>query len=402
MLCESRNRLPAHCKKREGVDWIVKKLVFASLVLVIVLSLSGIGTIAASKTIVIGTIQDLSATNALWGQSQKRGIEMAVEDYNKKGGLLGRQIVLKSYDFKLNVQEGINAYKRLVSEDKAELVLGPPISNLLLALAPITETMKVPIVGEASDTRATSQRPGKPWTYMFASQPTCEDYGATMAAYAMNELKMKKFAVIYNKGNAWASQIAGAFVSYVIANGGDMVAQETFNWTDTDFRAQLTNIKNRTPEGLFVPEYLMQASQITKQARELGMNMTILGPNSFTPPMVELIGAAANNIYFVNNCAFDAPKAIEFTKRFQAKFNDAPTVNAFFGYDNAVIAFEAIKRAKTTDPAKLVKALEETKNVEGLIYNYTFNPTTHRTVEFIPTIIKIENGKYITVGPYQR
>lgn len=379
----------------------MKKLLFGAIILAAILSLSGIG-MAAPKPIVIGTIQDLSGPNALWGQSQKRGIEMAIEDYNKKGGLLGRQIVLKSYDFKLNVQEGINAYKRLVTEDKAELVLGPPISNLLLALAPIAEQMKVPIVGEPSDTRATSRRPGQPWTYIFASQPTCEEYGGTMAAFALKKLNMKKFGVIYNKGNAWAAQIAGAFASYAMANGGEVVAQETFNWTDTDFRAQLTNIKRREPDGLFVPEYLMQASQITKQARELGMNMTILGPNSFTPPMVELIGEAANNIYFVNNCAFDTPKTIEFTKRFQAKFNDNPTVNAFFGYDNAVIAFEGIKRARTTKPETLVKALENTKNVEGLIYNYTFNPTTHRTIEFIPTIIRIDGGKYITVGPYQR
>lgn len=376
----------------------MKRIILILALMSLILS-AGI-TFAAKETIKVGTIQDLSGPNALWGISQMRGIEMAVADYNAKGGILSRQLELKSYDFKLNVQEGINAYKRLVSEDKATIVLGPPISNLLLALAPLTEQMKVPIVGEPSDTRATTKRPGEPWTYMFASQPTCEEYGNSMASYAMKKLGMKKFGVIYNKGNAWASLIAGSFASYVIAHGGEIV-QETFNWGDTDFRAQLTNIKNRQPDGVFVPEYLMQASQITKQSRELGMNMTILGPNSFTPPMTNLIGAAANNIYFVNNCAFDEPKVLEFTKRFKAKYGEEPTVNAFFGYDNALIAFEGIKRAKSVKPDAIVKALENTKNLQGLIYNYTFNPTTHRTVQYILSVIKIENGKYITVGKYE-
>ena len=126
-------------------------------------------------------------------------------------------------------------------------------------MAPLSDNLKVPVVGDPSDTRATTKRPGEPWKYIFGSQPTSAEYGNTMAAYALNELDMIKFAVIYNKGNAWASQIAGAFVSYAMAHGGEIVAQETFNWGDTDFRAQLTNIKNSRPEAVFVPEYLMEA-----------------------------------------------------------------------------------------------------------------------------------------------
>ena len=129
--------------------------------------------------------------------------------------------------------------------------------------------------------------------------------------------------------------------------------------------------------------------------------MVILGPNSYTPPMVELIGSAADNVYFVNNVAFDLPQIKEFTARYVEKYGIEPTVNAYFGYDNAVIALEAIRRADSANSQEIRDALEKTENVQGLIFNYTFDPVTHRTDEFIATVIKIENGEYVTVGQYK-
>lgn len=376
----------------------MKKLTAVLLVLTLSLVL-GVQA-AAADPIIIGAITDLSGATALWGQSQSHGIEMAIDEYNEAGGLLGRPLELKLYDFKLDVQEGITAYQRLTTQDGASVILGAPVSNLLLALAPIADQRGVAIVGEPSDQRATTRSPGTPWEYVFASQPTCVDYGETMASYAIYELGLTRFAVINNKGNAWADEIAEAFVKYVGDHGAEIVAREAFNWGDTDFRSQLSNIQRTQPEALFVPEYLQEASQITRQARDMGMDMVVLGPNSFTPPMVELIGAAADNVYFVNNVAFDLPSVVEFTERYRQRYDREPTVNAYFGYDNALIALEAIRRAGSADPEAIKDALKETEDVQGLIFNYTFDPTTHRTDEFIPTVIKIEDGEYITVGLY--
>lgn len=373
-----------------------------SLVVVVValMLLAGM-QVSAADPIVVGAIVDLSAATALWGQSQARGIEMAIEEYNAAGGLLGRTLELKVYDFKMDVQEGITAYQRLANQDKASVILGAPVSNLLLALAPIADQIKIPIVGEPSDQRATSKSPGQPWPYIFASQATCVDYGETAASYAIYELGLTQLAVINNKGNAWADEIAESFIAYAKEHGATIVTREAFNWGDTDFRSQLSNIQRAQPEAILVPEYLQEASQITRQAREMGMDMVILGPNSYTPPMVELIGAAADNVYFVNNVAFDLPQIEEFTAKYMEKYGTEPTVNAYFGYDNAIIALEAIRRADSANSQDIRDALEKTENVQGLIFNYTFDPTTHRTDEFISTVIKIENGEYVTVGQYK-
>lgn len=371
------------------------------LAVFLVVFLLGSLPVFAAEPIKIGVIVDLSASTALWGQSQARGVEMAVEKYNEAGGLLGRPIELKVYDFKLDVQEGINAYQRLANQDKVSVVIGAPVSNLNLALAPIADQLKVPIVGEASDARTTSKTPTEPWPYMFASQLTCVDYGEAAASYAIYELGAANLAVINNKGNAWADEIAEAFVKYAEAHGAKIVAREAFNWGDTDFRSQLSNIQRRNPDAILVPEYLQEASQITRQAREMGIDVVILGPNSFTPPMVELIGDAANNVYFVNNVAFDLPAVKEFTEAYVEKYGTDLTVNAFFGHDNTVIALEAIRRANSADPKAIRDELEKTENVQGLIFNYTIDPVTHRTDGFIPTVIKIEDGEYITVGLYE-
>lgn len=369
-------------------------------VVLVVLLLSSVQVLAADP-IKIGVIVDLSGSTALWGQSQARGVEMAIAEYNEAGGLLGRPLEVKVYDFKMDVQEGITAYQRLVNQDKVSVVIGAPVSNLNLALAPITEQLKVPIVGEASDARTTSKTPTQPWPYMFASQLTCVDYGEAAASYAIYELGATKLAVINNKGNAWADEIAESFVAYAKEHGAEIVAREAFNWGDTDFRSQLSNIQRRQPDAILVPEYLQEASQITRQAREMGIDVVILGPNSFTPPMVGLVGSAANNVYFVNNVAFDLPAVKEFTEAYVRNYGIDPTVNAFFGYDNTVIALEAIRSANSANPQDIRDALEKTENVQGLIFNYTIDPVTHRTDGFIPTVIKIENEEYVTVGLYE-
>ena len=94
---------------------------------------------ASEDYVVVGTIQDLSGPNALCGNGK-------LEDFNQRGGLWGKQIVLKTYDFKLDVQEGINVYRRLVvNQDKACVVVGPPVSNLILVLFSIAEELKCPL-----------------------------------------------------------------------------------------------------------------------------------------------------------------------------------------------------------------------------------------------------------------
>jgi branched-chain amino acid transport system substrate-binding protein len=125
---------------------------------------------ASTEDILIGNVQDLSGPNKAFGLGMTNAATTMVEKVNAAGGVNGRKIKLISYDTKGDVNESINAYRRLVEQDKVVSVLGPPIANIGIALAPVTEEMKVPMVGLFMDDRSTIQTNGSPWNYMFLAR----------------------------------------------------------------------------------------------------------------------------------------------------------------------------------------------------------------------------------------
>ena len=159
---------------------------------------------AAMGDLLIGNVQDLSGPNKAFGLAMTNAANMMLEEINAAGGVNGRMIKLISYDTKGDVNESINAYRRLVEQDKVVSILGPPIANIGIALAPVTEEMKVPMVGLHMDDRSTIQDSGVPWTYMFLAQNSSTTQAHTIAAFAMKELGLKEFAVIYNSQNAYS------------------------------------------------------------------------------------------------------------------------------------------------------------------------------------------------------
>jgi len=174
----------------------------------------------AQKTIVIGNIQDLSGATSVWGNAVRKGAELAVEKVNAQGGVLGMKLELKSYDVKGDPQEAINAYNRLTDNDKASAVIGPPISNIGLAIAGLSERKRVAVIGSFIDPRATEKSPGVPHPYMFLMQPSSIQYAEILADYSLKKLGHKKIAVFFDQSNAFAVSQVGPFKAYWAANGG--------------------------------------------------------------------------------------------------------------------------------------------------------------------------------------
>ncbi|MDP2858313.1 MAG: ABC transporter substrate-binding protein [Bacillota bacterium] len=357
----------------------------------------------APATIKIGEIAALTGPTALSGLQERNGVQMAIDEINAKGGLLGAKLELITLDFKGKVEDGVTNYRKLVEQDKVVAVIGTNFSNINIAVSPVADDLKVPVVCNAMDPRATTPEPNKVFAYTFLAQPSSIAQGNMIAKMALDK-GFKRAAVLVNNGLAFATSLADPFKTYFAKHGGKVVAYEEFAPGQTDFRAQLTKIKQANPDVIMIPQYAQEAGLAIKQAREqLGMKVPVVGPNTLTSAPFEEAAGAANldEIYYVYNVNMEDPKFADFISRYKAKYKeDIKTTNVFFGYDNMMIIADAIKRAGKAEPKAIRDALEQMKNVpvlqgDGVI---TIDPKNHRPVGMPCVVFKYEKGKIKYVG----
>lgn len=381
----------------------MKRIAIGLLVLLFMVSLAGCGgqtNQAKEEFILIGTLQDTSSVTAAWGQSEVNGAQMAVDKINAEGGILGKKLKLVNYDTRNDVNEAINAYNRMVAQDKVVVIVGPPTSNIGIALAPVTEQKKVAILGDFMDERATTKQDGTVWRYMFLGEPSCSQQAEIGAGYALDKLKVKNIAVLFNQANAYAVSHVIPFKAYVQAHGGKIVAEETFQNTDKDLKAQLTKIKNANPDAIYVPNYLQENALVLNQAKQLGIKVPIIGNNSYYFPLISMIDKDITNVYFNNNITFDDPNTKKFFDDYKAKFNQEAPIHAYFGYDNILVIAEAIKKAGKADPEAVRNAIETIQGVKGYTGVISIDPKTHRPSGLDMWMLKIDNGQYKTLEKF--
>jgi branched-chain amino acid transport system substrate-binding protein len=358
------------------------------------------------EPIKIGNIQDLSGGAAEAGKANAWGVEYAVRKINENGGINGRMIELKTMDCKNDVQEGINAYRLLVDEEKVAAIIGPPLSNPALAWVDLATEDEIPVVGHFMDERCTTnEETGDPHPYMFLAEPGCAQQSYCIAAYALEKLGVKTFATFYNQGLSYAVMHAEPFSEYVENNGGTIVAQETFQTGDVDYRAQAVKIAEANPDAVFVCNYAADNALCYDYLREAGYEGIILGNNTFQSPFSSLVKTKVYDTYFLQNVDMENPESPSYdvVKTYMEETGaQYPIANACFGYDAMMVLADALKRAD--DPAngpEVAKLLEETKDVETSSGLITINPKTHRTIGLPMLIAQYdENFKLIIVDSY--
>jgi branched-chain amino acid transport system substrate-binding protein len=369
-----------------------------------VLSLFGAGWTTAAEEILIGNVQDLSGPNKAFGLATVNGAQMYFDKVNAAGGINGRKLKIVSYDTKSEVNEAISAYRRLGDLDKVSLVIGPPIANMGIALAPIAEQKKIPIIGLYMDERATTKQDGTPWTYMFLAQNSSGAQARTIAQYAVKELKLKKFAMLYNQQNAYSVSLAEPFAAYVTANGGTIVAKETFMTADKDYRAQLTKIKQANPDAIYMPNYPQEIPLALQQSFDLGIKATILGDNSYIPFALasNTDPKASEGVYFPYGIDPSDAKLTEYSAQYEKKFGYPAITQAFSGWDLGGAIVEAYTRALAANSKPsgdlLAAELAKTKDFPGHQGAFTISPKTHRPIGLTMYILQVKGGKSVTLG----
>ncbi len=333
-----------------------------ALTLAASLALTGCGSsqspAAKKDPLKFGVIGSYTGPNAKPGQSMKQGVTLAVEEINKAGGVKGRMLEPLFEDDASVPAQSVSATEKLISKDEVSFLIGTFNSATTLADMKVIERDKVPMLVPIAVAIEITES-GNKW--VFRNAATNPMQAEQLMNYVYNNTKGRKFAVVHENTD-YGKGLATAVKNYVGAKGGE-VAMESYSIGDTDFYAQLTKIKNNQPDGIIIAGNLSEASQITRQVKELAIPSQLYGFGGLSSFDYNKIASGSNEglicaSYFEN--ASPNPLAQQFIKAYKEKYNVDPDMFAAAIYEAVYIAkASAEKMGDTKDMAAFRTALRD-------------------------------------------
>lgn len=341
----------------------------------------------------IGSMFELTGSASEYGISMNDAVHMAVEEINSDGGIDGKQVEIVERDIASDESEAAQAATSLTTEENVATVIGPALTGTFQAAIPIMNQNEVPIISpSATDDGVLQDVDGSVHPYAYRAGFTNSFQGGALARFANDTLDASKAVVFADNSSDYAQGLTETFQD---AFDGEIVSIENFTADQTDFSATLTNIANTDFDVLYVPGYYEQAGPIIKQAREMGIDQPIIGPDGFGNTKVfELAGEEnMNDIYYTSHFAVESedPATQEFVNNYQEATGNEPDMFTGLAYDSVYIVKEAIERAGSTDPVAINEEIEATENFEGITGTFSFDEN-HDPVKSV-SIIEVQGAE---------
>jgi branched-chain amino acid transport system substrate-binding protein len=351
--------------------------------------------VSAQEPIKIGVIGPHSGPAAFDGQSNLIGAQVAADEINKAGGLLGgRKIEIVAADSRGIPAEAVSAYRKVVTQDKVVAVDCCWFSSSTIAALPTIEELKVPattgiaFLPDAKETKLT-------YLFKFAQTPRLE---SRFVDYWVKKLGIKRVAFLA-RNDDWGRASSGVYQARLKELGGTVLSADYYAPGEKDFYTHLTKIKALNPEGVNMVDVSGPVATQVKQMAELGLPGKALGSDGpITDAFIKLAGKASEGIPLVvrYGVTLDTPRNKAFVAAFRAKRNgEDPDQYAQAGYDSIHLHAEAIKRSGSTDPAKIREALTKSDYVSVAGSPIRFDERQQATPKLYVAIIK--DGKRVIV-----
>jgi len=361
------------------------------------------GTSDTGGDIVIGMYGSLTGNDGSFGQSSKEGTQLAVDEINATpdGVMKGRKFQVLIEDDQSKPEEASSAVTKLIAQDKVVAVLGEVASTRTLAAAPLAQRYKVPLITPAS----TNVRVTEVGDYIFRICFIDSFQGEVLAKFAFNDLKARRVAILKEITSDYSVGLTESVLEHFTRLGGTVLPPVSYSAKDSDFKAVLTQIRSQKPDALFVPGYYAEAAIITRQARELGMKMPILGGDGWVGDALAGGRDALNNTFISNHYSGDNPSPLvqNFVSSYRKRFGRDPDAIAALAYDAVKVLADAMRRAGTTDGEKVRDALAKA-DVAGVTGQLKMNAKRNVDKPAVVQEISFVDGKvkYIykaTVNP---
>lgn len=355
---------------------------------------------ADSNEIPVGEYGSLTGSEATFGQSSHSGLVLAVEEINNAGGVLGKKIKLITEDNQGKPSETPTVVQKLINRDKVVAVIGEVASSNSKAGAPICQQFKIPMITPAS----TNPEVTAIGDYIFRVCFIDPFQATVMSKFAINSMKVKKIALLIDQKSAYSTGLADNFIKVFTGMGGEIIEEQKYSKGDKDFKAQLTAIKAKNPEAIFIPGYYTDVNLISIQAREIGLTCPLFGSDGWESEKLTEGKAkdALEGSFFSTHVSTDdpAPKIQDFIKKFQAKYGKQPDAMSFLAYDAGMILFDAMKKAGSTEGEKIKNELAKTKDFPGVTGMITINDQRNAVKPAV--VLEIKDGKFVykeTIAP---
>jgi len=349
-------------------------------------------TAAEEDVIKIGVFEPMTGANAAGGELEVEGIRLANRLYPE---VLGKKVDLVIVDNKSDAVEAASAAALLVEKEQVAAIIGSWGSSFSMAAGDVIKD-KVPTVGASCTNPLVTQ--GNDWYFRVCFIDPFQ--GKVMATYSYENLGARKAAIIQEVNNDYAIGLAKFYTDAfkeLTGDGDAIVSVANYNTGDQDFNAQLTNIKSANPDVIFAPGNFTESALIVKQAKQLGIDVPIIGGDTYeTPEFVDIGGEAVEGCVFSTFFTSETPITAEsetFLEEYRAEYGKEPAAVTALAYDAYILILDAIERAGSTDPVALRDALAETEGFEGAAGIITLDENGDAVKNAV--IKQVKNGEFV-------
>ncbi len=336
----------------------------AVLALCAVLLVSAAGF--AADTVKIGLLVPLTGPAAADGTSALYSVQIALDQVNAAGGVLGKQVELVYYDDRADAKEAVALAHKLIEQDKIAAFVAGSYSLPTRAVAPIFQEEEIPLVA-AYAIHPDVTRAGD---FCFRNGFLGMVEGKA-AGYTAHKLLGGKTVALLTSDNDFGRTLVEGFKEYASKFAPDLkiVSEQAYPFSEKDYKPYLSKIKELNPDVIFASGYYFQTGPLLRQARELGIQSKILGEEGAdSPKLMEIAGDAAEGFYIVTNFDRDDPRPVVqgFLAEFRNRHKFEPDMVGASAYDAFMIIMDGMKTAGSTDGKKVRDAIAAVKDYNGL------------------------------------
>ena len=341
----------------------------------------------------VGQFASLTGAQATFGQSTDKGVRLALKEINDSGGVLGQPLRVTTKDNQSKPGETSTAVRELITRDKVVALIGEVASGRSLEAAPIAQRSGIPMISPASTNEKVTETGDHIFRVCFI-----DPFQGTVCAKFARKLGASKAAILTDVSKDYSLGLARSFKQEFVKTGGTILGEQSYTGGDKDFSAQLTAIKAGNPDVIFLPAYYTEAPLIIRQARQLGITVPFVGGDGWdSPELIAVGGPAVEGCYFSNHFSNQStdPQVVAFVKAYRDTYHEDPDAMVALGYDALKLLADAMKRAGTSDPAKVNAAIATTKDFPGVTGKITLDE--HRNPTKPAVMLQVKDGKFAYV-----
>jgi branched-chain amino acid transport system substrate-binding protein len=348
--------------------------------------LAGAGTGAdckISQPINVAAVFSLTGAAGQYGTGQKNALQLAVDNLNKVGGVTYK---LDVQDDKTDPKQGIQLFEQFVGGDTS-VIVGPTLSNTAMQTDPVAQDGKLPVLGVSNTAEGVTAL----GDYVYRDSLTEGAVIPQTIKAAVKAHKIKQVVLMYSNDDAFTTSGYDAMKAALEKDGVKIIDTKTFSKSDTDFHTVLDAVKNDKPDALVVSALIDAAVPLVTQAREIGLDVPIVGGNGFnSPAFIKGAGGAAEGVIVgaAWNSAAENAQNQKFLTDYQAKYNAGPDQFAAQSYAGMQIIDNAVRLGCSGEREAIKKNLAKVKDLSTVLGNFSFDKNRDAVQQALVQVVK--------------